>query len=90
MILDLADVENPKPIGKWRPETYRPGRHIEFHSSNVVFLDRDIIITNPEALMPHCVAGPWYDSYVFDVSAKAHPQMISMLPLPVPPEAASH
>lgn len=90
MIFDLADVENPKPIGKWRPETYRPGRHIEFHSSNVVFLDRDIIITNPEALMPHCVAGPWYDSYVFDVSDKANPKMISMLPVPVPPEEAPY
>jgi hypothetical protein len=90
MIFDLADVENPIPIGKWRPETYRPGRHIEFHSSNVAFLDRDIIITNPEALMPHCVAGPWYDSYVFDVSDKANPKMISILPVPIPPAEAPY
>jgi hypothetical protein len=78
------------PIGEWRPETYRPGRHIEFHSSNIAFLDRDIVITNPEALMVHCVAGPWYDSYVFDVSDKTNPRMIATLPVPVPPEEAPY
>jgi hypothetical protein len=89
-IFDLADIANPKVAGEWRPEQYRPGWHIEFHSSNVQFLDRDIVITNPEALSPHCMFGPWYDSYVFDVSDKANPRMIAALPVPMPPEDAPY
>jgi hypothetical protein len=89
-IFDLADVAKPIEIGGWRPEAYRPGLHIEFHGVNGAFLDREIIITNPEALMPHCIAGPWYDSYVFDVSDKRNPRMIATLPVPMPPEGAPY
>ena len=89
-LFDLADIQNPKPIGEWRPDTYRPGRHIEFHGTNVSFLDRDFVITNPEALMPHCVAGPWYESWVIDVSDKSNPKMLAPLPVPMPPEEAPY
>ncbi len=89
-IFDVSDPVNPTLVGSWRPEIYRPGRHIEFHAANIAFLNRDIVITSPEALMPHCVAGPWYDSYVFDVSDKANPQMITTLPVPIPPDEAPY
>jgi len=88
-IFDLSDITAPKPIGEWRPAQYRPGRHIEFHGTNVAFLDRSFVITNPEPIIPHCLAGPWYDSYVIDVRDKANPRMVATLPVPVPPEEAT-
>ncbi|HEX9876404.1 MAG TPA: hypothetical protein VGC50_07115 [Gammaproteobacteria bacterium] len=89
-IFDLSDITAPKPIGEWRPAQYRPGRHIEFHGTNVAFLDRSFVITNPEPIIPHCLAGPWYDSYVIDVRDKANPRMVATLPVPVPPEEAPY
>jgi hypothetical protein len=89
-IFDVSDVARPKPVGEWRPEKYRPGRHIEFHGTNVSFLDREFVIVNPEAIMPHCLGGPWYDSYVIDVSNKTEPRLLSTLPVPMPPEAAPY
>ena len=89
-IFDLTDIRNPKPVGEWRPDTYRPGLHIEFHGTNVAFLDQDFVITNPEALMPHCVAGPWYESWVIDVSDKSNPKVLAPLPVPMPPEEAPY
>lgn len=89
-IFDLADIRKPVPVGEWRPDANRPGWHIEFHGTNGAFLNRNIAITNPEALSPHCMAGPWYDSYVFDVSDKRNPRMITTLPVPVPPEDAPY
>jgi hypothetical protein len=89
-IFDLSDIEAPRAVGEWRPEAYRPGRHIEFHGTYVSFLDRGFVIANPEALMPHCLAGPWYDSYVIDVSDKSNPRPLATLPVPMPPEEAPY
>ena len=90
MIHDLADIENPALIGQWRPEEYRPSRHIAFHGTNLAFLDRGFVITNPEAIIPHCLAGPLHDSYVIDVRDKSNPKLLSILPIPMPPEEAPY
>ena len=88
-IHDVSDPLNVKLVGSWQPPDYRPALHIEAHAVNVSFLARDFVILSPEPLMPHC-RGPWYDSYVLDISDKSQPTMIATLPVPQPPDSAPY
>ena len=62
---DVSDPRNPKLVSQWRPP-YLPGA-IPFHTADVSWLDRGLLIGSSEALNPDC-NEPFHDNYVLDVS----------------------
>ena len=86
-IHDLSDAAAPRLLGRFEAP-YKPGG-IAFHSVDVSRLDRGFVIGAPEVLNPDC-NEPYHHTYIIDVSDPTHPQEVSTLPIPQPPEEAPY
>jgi len=84
---DVSDPANPRLVGQWRPP-YLPGA-IPFHTADVSWLDRGIVVGTAETLNPDC-NEPFHDNYVLDVSDVTAPRPISKFGRWVPPEGAPY
>ena len=87
---DVSNIKKPVEVGKWEIDNkYYPNVDIPMHSINIQFLDREFVISNSEVRMPHCTQRR-VETYVFDVSDPANPEVVSTLPFPKPPEEAPY
>ena len=71
---DISNPAEPKLVSQWRP-AYLPGA-IPFHTADVSWLHRGIVIGTSETLNPDC-NEPFHDNYVLDMSDVEHPQPIA-------------
>jgi len=62
---DISNPAAPRLVSQWRP-AYLPGA-IPFHTADISWLDRGILIGSSEALNPDC-NEPFHDNYVLDIS----------------------
>ena len=87
VILDIADVTAPQFVGSL--DVSPPlGSSIALHSA-IPLPDRDLVIINSEALNERC-REPLNYAAVVDVSDDTDPVLISMFPVPEPPEGYPH
>ena len=84
---DVSNPANPKLVSQWRPE-YLPGA-IPFHTADVSWLDRGIVIGSAETLNPDC-NEPFHDNYVLNVNDVENPQSIAKFGRWTPPEGAPY
>ena len=84
-IHDVSDPKNPKLVSQWRP-AYLPGA-IPFHTADVSWLDRGILIGSSEALNPDC-NEPFHENYVLDISDMKNMKPIAAFGRWQPPEDA--
>jgi len=71
---DISNPAEPKLVSQWQPP-YLPGA-IPFHTADVSWLDRGIVIGTSETLNPDC-NEPFHDNYVLDMSDLEHPKPIA-------------
>jgi hypothetical protein len=71
---DVSNPAEPKLVSQWRPP-YLPGA-IPFHTADVSWLDRGIVIGSAETLNPDC-NEPFHDNYVLDMQDMEHPKPIA-------------
>lgn len=86
-ILDVSDPKNPRLASRWRPP-YLPGA-IPFHTADVSWLDRGILIGTAETLNPDC-NEPFHPNYVLDVSDVERPRPIAQFGQWQPPPSAPY
>jgi len=84
---DISDPAHPKLVSQWRPP-YLPGA-IPFHTADVSWLDRGIVIGTAETLNPDC-NEPFHDNYVLDVSDLEKPRPLAAFGRWEPPEGAPY
>jgi len=84
---DVSDPANPRLVGQWRPP-YLPGA-IPFHTADVSWLDRGIVVGTAETLNPDC-NEPFHDNYVLDVSDVTAPRPIGKFGRWAPPDGAPY
>lgn len=88
VIQDFSDVAHPKVISTWRPSPSL-GPQIPVHTVDIARLNRGFVITNPEAIAPHC-AETMTPTSIVDVRDPSNPTLIANLPIPTPPEDAPY
>jgi hypothetical protein len=71
---DVSNPAQPKLVSQWRPP-YLPGA-IPFHTADISWLHRGILIGTSEALNPDC-NEPFHDNYVLDISDISKPQPLA-------------
>jgi hypothetical protein len=87
VILDISDVSAPKLVGDL---TFSPPfqSFIAVHSA-IPLTSRKLVVVNSEAIAENCDEPLGYAGIV-DVSNESRPRLISLFPLPQPPEGASY
>jgi hypothetical protein len=87
-VFDLADIRNPKLIGRFDPSP-EPGA-IPFHTVDVTRVpDHGLLLVNPEAINLDCNEA-YHPLWIVDVGDPASPRPVGQLPRPVPPAAAPY
>ncbi len=87
VILDIEDLARPQLVGSL--DVSPPlGSSIALHSA-IPLPDRELVIINSEALNERC-REPLNYAAVVDVSDETDPVLISMFPVPEPPEGYPH
>jgi len=84
---DISNPASPRLVSQWRP-AYLPGA-IPFHTADISWLDRGILIGSSEALNPDC-NEPFHDNYVLDVRDIEQPKPIATFGRWVPPDDAPY
>jgi len=84
---DVSNPAEPSLVSQWRP-AYLPGA-IPFHTADVSWLDRGIVIGSAETLNPDC-NEPFHDNYVLNVSDLENPRAIASFGRWVPPADAPY
>ncbi len=84
---DVSDPANPKLVSRWQPP-YLPGA-IPFHTADVSWLDRGIVIGTSETLNPDC-NEPFHDNYVLDMRDIENPKPIAAFGRWATPESAPY
>ena len=84
---DVSNPAEPKLVSQWRPP-YLPGA-IPFHTADVSWLDRGILIGSAETLNPDCNEA-FHDNYVLDISDINHPKSIAKFGRWIPPDDAPY
>lgn len=84
---DVSNPAKPKLVSQWQPD-YLPGA-IQFHTADVSWLDRGIVIGTSETLNPDC-NEPFHDNYVLDVNDLTSPQPIARFGRWIPPKGAPY
>ncbi|MFQ5660058.1 MAG: LVIVD repeat-containing protein [Gammaproteobacteria bacterium] len=82
---DISDPGHPKLVSRWRPP-YLPGA-IPFHTADISWLDRGILIGSSETLNPDC-NEPFHDNYVLDIHDIRNMKPIARFGRWQPPEGA--
>lgn len=84
---DISNPTQPKLVSQWRP-AYLPGA-IPFHTADVSWLDRGILIGSAETLNPDCNEA-FHDNYVLNFQNIEQPEPIATFGRWVPPEDAPY
>lgn len=84
---DVSNPAEPKLVSRWRPP-YLPGA-IPFHTADVSWLDRGILIGTAETLNPDC-NEPFHPNYVLNISDVENPEPIAEFGRWQPPPSAPY
>lgn len=87
IVLDISDKTNPKMVSDL-PFSPPFQAFIAVHTA-VPLQGRDLVIVNSEAIKENCDEPLGYAGIV-DVSDETNPRLVSLFPLPVPPEDAPY
>jgi hypothetical protein len=86
IVLDISDVSRPRQVGQL---SFSPPFHSRFGVHGVLPVpERGIAFANSENISYG--KGPAHHSSIIDISDPANPFLLSLLPEPVPPEAAPY
>jgi hypothetical protein len=90
VILDISDKSKPELIGRLdMSPPFISARSQAVHSV-LPLLNRGLLVSNSEASAENCEDDPLNHMAVIDITDQTKPRLMSLFPLPVPPEDAAY